>query len=225
LPLAAQVRLLRILQDGQFERVGGERSHHVDVRIIAATHRDLGAMVAAGQFRQDLMYRLAIFPIRLPPLRERLADIPALAAHFALRAARRLGLPPIAPDAQAIRLLVAYDWPGNVRELAAVIERAAILGEGKRLEISRALGIGVSSDAIASPATLPTQMQHKDSAPGVLPLDAAMKRHIEQALLVTGGRVEGRGGAAQLLRINPHTLRSRMRKLGVDWTQFRPSPA
>ena len=97
-------------------------------------------MVADGQFRQDLWYRLAVFPVHLPPLRERLADIPALAAHFALRAAKRLGLPPLVPTAEDIGLLVDYPWPGNVRELAAVIERAAILGEGKRLEIARALG-------------------------------------------------------------------------------------
>ena len=139
-PPAAQVRLLRILQDGQFERVGGEKPRHVDVRIVAATHRDLEAMVADGRFRQDLWYRLAVFPVHLPPLRERLSDISALAAHFALRAAKRLGLPPLVPTAEDIGLLVDYPWPGNVRELAAVIERAAILGVGKRLEIARALG-------------------------------------------------------------------------------------
>ena len=141
LPLAAQVRLLRILQDGQFERVGGERARHVDVRIVAATHRDLEAMVADGRFRQDLWYRLAVFPVHLPPLRERLSDIPPLAAHFALRAAKRLGLPPLVPSAEDIGLLVDYPWPGNVRELAAVIERAAILGVGQRLDVARALGL------------------------------------------------------------------------------------
>src|SRR3954447_12387077 len=140
LPLAAQVRLLRILQDGSFQRVGGEKQLNVDVRIVAATHRELPTMVADGQFREDLWYRLAVFPVRLPPLRERLEDIAALAAHFAIRAAKRLGLPPLVPSADDISLLVDYPWPGNIRELAAVIERAAILGVGKRLDVSRALG-------------------------------------------------------------------------------------
>src|SRR5947209_8231537 len=130
LPLAAQVRLLRILQDGTFERVGGERQLTVDVRIVAATHRDLHALVSSGRFREDLWYRVAVFPIRLPPLRERQDDIPSLAAHFALRAARRLGAVPLVPSPEDINLLVAYPWPGNVRELATVIERAAILGDG-----------------------------------------------------------------------------------------------
>ncbi|HTU94027.1 MAG TPA: sigma 54-interacting transcriptional regulator, partial [Gemmataceae bacterium] len=131
LPMAAQVRLLRILQDGSFERVGGERSLHVDVRIVAATHRDLQALVSDGRFRQDLWYRIAVFPIQLPPLRARQGDIPLLAAHFALGAAKRLGTAPLLPNAEDIGLLVSYPWPGNVRELAAVIERAAILGGGK----------------------------------------------------------------------------------------------
>ena len=137
LPLAAQVRLLRVLQDGSMERVGGERQLHVDVRVIAATHRDLRAMVADGRFREDLWYRIAVFPIRLPALRDRTEDIPTLASHFALCAAKRLGIPPVLPTFEDIKLLREYSWPGNVRELAAVIERAAILGAGARLEISR----------------------------------------------------------------------------------------
>ena len=140
LPPAVQVRLLRILQDGTFERVGGEGSHRVSVRIVAATHRDLRSMVAEGRFREDLWYRLAVFPIQLPPLRERREDMAAMATHFALRAARRLGAPPLVPSMADIGLLLAYSWPGNVRELAAVIERAAILGEGKRLELAQSLG-------------------------------------------------------------------------------------
>jgi hydrogenase-4 transcriptional activator len=224
LPPAAQVRLLRILQDGQFERVGGERPRHVDVRIVAATHRDLESMVAAGQFRQDLWYRLAVFPIRLPPLRARLADVPALAAHFALRAAKRLGLAPLVPSAEDIGLLVAYPWPGNVRELAAVIERAAILGNGRRLEIAQALGAGGAGPLVNGRPTTPAVGGTGGLTPDPSPfpgIDEAMARHIEQALVRTGGRVEGRGGAAALLGINPHTLRSRMRKLGVEWHRFR----
>jgi hydrogenase-4 transcriptional activator len=141
LPPAAQVRLLRILQDGTFERVGGEKQIHVDVRVVAATHRNLQAMVAEGTFREDLWYRLAVFSIELPPLRDRPEDIPAIAAHFALRAAKRFGLPARTPTPHDVNLLAAYTWPGNVRELAAVIERAAILGDGQRLEVATALGV------------------------------------------------------------------------------------
>ena len=218
LPLAAQVRLLRILQDGQFERVGGERPRHVDVRIVAATHRDLESMVADGRFRQDLWYRLAVFPVHLPPLRDRLPDIPALAAYFTLRAVKRLGLPPLAPTVEDIGLLVDYPWPGNVREFAAVIERAAILGVGKRLEIARALG---SPGRLSSPTPLPRREEASAAEPSLPTLDQAMARHIEYALSRTKGRIEGPDGAAARLAINPHTLRSRMRKLGIDWRSYR----
>jgi transcriptional regulator with GAF, ATPase, and Fis domain len=225
LPAAAQVRLLRVLQDGLFERVGGERPLHVDVRVVAATHQPLEAMVADGRFREDLWYRLAVFPIHLPPLRERPADIPALAAHFALRASQRLGMPPLVPGGPDLGLLVSYPWPGNVRELAAVIERAAILGGGQRLEIARALGSSPGSAARpAESATAPPASAPPSAAPAApLPtLDRAMARHIEAALARTAGRIEGKAGAAALLGINPHTLRARMRKLGVDWSRFRP---
>ena len=206
LPLAAQVRLLRILQDGQFERVGGERQLHVDIRIVAATHRDMHELVADGRFREDLWYRIAVFPIRLPPLRERVDDIPALAAHFALCAARRLGTAPLVPSPLDIKLLVSYPWPGNVRELAAVIERAAILGDGKSLEIAQALG-----GPTLPPPIIATGRENGAPPPapaGLLPLDDAMARHIEFALARTRGRIEGPDGAARLLQINPHTLRA-----------------
>lgn len=229
---AAQVRLLRILQDGTFERVGGERQYHVDVRIVAATHRDLKAMVGRSAFREDLWYRLAVFPIHLPPLRDRLSDIPALAAHFSLRAAKRLGLPPLVPSAADIRGLIAYGWPGNVRELAAVIERAAILGGGQRLEIAKALGTPVSrAPREAEPAGLDGELPWQTSVPirmedgdgGRMPtLDDAMTAYIEEVLVRTKGRVEGRDGAAAVLAVNPHTLRSRMRKLGIAWARYRP---
>jgi transcriptional regulator with GAF, ATPase, and Fis domain len=224
LPLAAQVRLLRILQDGTFERVGGERQLTADVRMVAATHRDLQALVAAGRFREDLWYRIAVFPIRLPPLRERKDDIPALAAHFTLRAARRLGTVPLVPSPEDLNLLIAYPWPGNVRELAAVIERAAILGDGKRLEMAQALG--------GAPQRLATREKEENGGDGSreksaepATLDAAMIKHIEAALARTHGRVEGPFGAAALLKINPHTLRARMRKLKIDWKRFRSSSA
>jgi transcriptional regulator with GAF, ATPase, and Fis domain len=201
LPLAAQVRLLRVLQDGSFERVGGSEPLRVSVRVIAATHRDLAALVRAAAFRDDLYYRIHVFAIRLPPLRERRADIPELALHFAVRL--RLTVTP--GDAA---LLQSYDWPGNVRELAAVIERAAILGGGVRLDVARALGLTGSIAPAHHPDTFPT-------------LDDAMRDHIERALVRTRGKIEGDGGAAQLLGIHANTLRSRMHKLGVQWERFR----
>ncbi len=142
LPLEAQVRFLRVLQDGFVERVGGENPVQVDVRVVAATHRDLAQMVANGKFREDLWYRVAVFPILLPPLRERRSDIPELAFHFAERAANRFSLSPVQPTARDIELLQGYHWPGNIRELGAVIDRAAILGDGKSLEVAAALGLG-----------------------------------------------------------------------------------
>jgi len=219
LPAPAQVRLLRVLQEGAFERVGGERATHVNVRIVAATHRDLPAMVQAGRFREDLWYRIAGFPILLPPLREHKQDIPALAEHFAARAARRFGLPARSPTADDVELLRAYDWPGNIREFASVIDRAAILGDGERLEVRRALG-GMTPPTVGSRAAPSASVEPA----GILPLADAMKHHIELALRSCRGRIEGSRGAAKLLGINPHTLRGRMRKLKVAWTEFRPDP-
>ena len=231
LPLPAQVRLLRVLQDHQIERVGGKSPIHVDVRIVAATHRDLSAMVKERTFREDLWYRINVFPILLPTLRERLEDIPALVRHFVERAATRFGLPPVNPSEADLRLLADYHWPGNIRELGAVIDRAVILGGGRTLEVSTALGLGRQpppapvTDATmyeVIPETVP--LERVAAAPaggGIIPLAAAMKQHIERALRATRGRVEGRRGAAALLQINPHTLRARMRKLGVDTDAFR----
>lgn len=226
LPADAQVRLLRILQDGTFERVGGQRSHSVDVRVVAATHRNLREMVARGTFREDLWYRIGVFPIELPPLRARREDIPALAAHFALHAGMRLGGAPIALGPDDVDLLVSYSWPGNVRELAAVIERAAILGDGHQLRLAAALGGGAGANAVGASTTRQGSGAGKSSRRDVDPasvvtLDEAMREHIEHALRSTGGRIEGSRGAAALLQINPHTLRARMRKLGIDWGSFR----
>lgn len=221
LPQQAQVRLLRILQDGSFERVGGQRPLHVDVRIVAATHRDLRAMVAGGQFREDLWYRIAVFPIQLPPLREHPEDIPALVTHFALRAANRFGTPPRLPSSEDLELLVAYPWPGNIRELTAVIERAVILGNGRTLEIATALGTPIQKSHEQGTARSYAQGRPEaDSLP--VPLDTAIRQHIESALQHTRGRIEGPRGAAALLAINPHTLRAKMRKLRIDWQRFRP---
>jgi transcriptional regulator with GAF, ATPase, and Fis domain len=219
MPPAAQVRLLRVLQEGTFERVGGEGAIHVNVRVVAATHRDLPALVQAGRFREDLWYRIAGFPIVLPPLRERKQDIPGLVDHFAKRAARRFGLRPQTTTAADLDLLVAYEWPGNVRELATVVDRAAILGEGERLDIATALGVPAGGSTARSASAGPSNVT---SRPEKLPsLAEAMRLHIEAALTATRGRVEGPRGAAALLQINPHTLRARMRKLGVQWSRFR----
>ena len=214
LPPGAQVRLLRVLQDGLIRRVGGEDDIKLDVRIIAATHRDLPQLIQQGLFREDLWYRLTTFPIVLPPLRERPADIPALATHFARRAASRFGLRLQLPCAADIELLTAYDWPGNVREVAAVMDRAAILGDGQGLQIATALGAvpGMPARARVPPADAhDTRLR----SGGIETLDAVMRAHIERALVATQGRIEGPHGAALLLDINPHTLRARMRKLSV----------
>jgi transcriptional regulator with GAF, ATPase, and Fis domain len=204
LPAAAQVRLLRVLQDGTFQRVGGQESHTVDVRIVAATHRDMAGLMRDGRFRQDLWYRVSVFPIQLPALRERRGDIPALARHFAERAGVRLFGRSIPLGADEMEQLVAYDWPGNVRELAAVIERAAILGNGQRLSIGPALGVGPRMSG-GGGATAPGDERSE----------------IEAALRTSRGRIEGPFGAAAALGVNPHTLRSRLRRLGIDWSAFR----
>jgi transcriptional regulator with GAF, ATPase, and Fis domain len=217
LPLAAQVRLLRILQDGSFQRVGGEKQVHVDVRVVAATHRDLREMTVQGRFREDLWYRIAVFPIRLPALRERPEDIAALATHFAQRASKRLGGLPLTPTVEQVECLTAYAWPGNVRELAAVIERAVILGNCKSLEVAQALG----AVPLRVPGNVPIARDTLESPEPISTLDEAMALHIKKALTRSRGRIEGSDGAAALLGINPHTLRARMRKLGIDWSKFR----
>ncbi|MFO0686011.1 MAG: sigma-54 dependent transcriptional regulator [Sandaracinus sp.] len=223
LPLAAQVRLLRILQEGTLERVGGGRTIHVDVRIVAATHRDLHQMVHDQQFREDLWYRLSVFPMRLPSLRERPDDIPKLAAHFAAKVGERLGGTPLVPSASDLELLRAYPWPGNVRELAAVIERAAILGHAKKLDVAAALGAGARPALASSPPPAPARAPTDAPAPLTesLVLDDVVRAHLERVLGRTHGRIEGPRGAAALLGINPHTLRARMRKLKLDWARFR----
>ncbi len=212
LPASAQVRLLRVLQDGRFHRVGGEKEIEVDVRIVAATHRDMAAMVQHRQFREDLWYRIAVFPIILPPLRERQDDIPELALHFARRASRRLGLPPCEPTLADIALLKGYPWPGNVREMSSVLERAAILGQGERLAVAAALGLDVNPALPAGKTA---------TAGGVASLDAAIKEHIQATLRHTRGRVSGEHGAAALLKVNANTLRAKMRKLKIEARGFK----
>jgi hydrogenase-4 transcriptional activator len=215
LSLPAQVRLLRVVQDSEVVRVGGERPVRVTVRLVAATHRDLPEMVEAKTFRDDLFYRLAVFPIVIPPLRDRLDDIRPFAEYFARRASERFGVRAVAVSDQDVRLLSDYRWPGNVRELSAVIDRAVLLGQGTTLEVAAALGRGPAGRASSPAAASDTDR------PAIVSLDEAIRRHIEAALAETRGRVEGPEGAARLLQVNPHTLRARMRKLGIAWAGFR----
>jgi transcriptional regulator with GAF, ATPase, and Fis domain len=217
---AAQVRLLRVVQDGEVVRVGGERPIRVRVRIVAATHRDLPAMVESRTFREDLYYRLSVFPIVIPPLRDRPTDIRAFAEYFGERAAHRFGLRVVPLSEDDVQVLTGYRWPGNVREIAAVMDRAVLVGQGRELNVRAALGQNTRS-AQATPA------RHADAVtPATIePLEVVMRRHIEAALRQTLGRVEGPHGAARLLLINPHTLRARMRKLKIDRRQFRPPDA
>ncbi|MBX3420910.1 MAG: sigma 54-interacting transcriptional regulator [Pirellulaceae bacterium] len=232
LPLAAQVRLLRVLQDHQIERVGGKSTIHVDVRIVAATHRDLSNMVRERTFREDLWYRINVFPIFLPRLRDRVEDLPMLVKHLALRASARFGLPAVVPSPEDLLAMANYHWPGNVRELGAVIDRAVILGRGTHLDIAGALGLSIQSQPEVdsgptfyevipeSHETLQSRKARVVNAP-IANLDEAMRQHIQKALTVCRGRIEGELGAAKILGINPHTLRARMRKLDIDWNSFR----
>lgn len=223
LPPAAQVRLLRVLQDGTFERVGGQRTLSANVRIIAATHRNLMDMALSNRFRHDLWYRISVFPIQLPPLREHPQDIPSLAAYFATRAGERLVGVPLAPTREDVEILLRQQWPGNIRELASVIDRAAILGQGRVLRLTDALGRTQSEipprPLESAPASVEVPVIPLSSNVGSL--NKIMVEHIERALASTRGRIEGKNGAAAVLGINPHTLRARMRKLGIDWARFR----
>ena len=225
LSLAAQTRLLRVLQEGTLNRVGGEHEINVNVRIIAATHRNLADMVNVKLFREDLWYRINVFPIYLPALKERKQDITALANHFSKRAAKKLGLPFIPITANQIRMLQAYNWPGNVRELQVVMERAAILGQGKQLNIEASLGPTFKGTA---PLTAPTSSENNkelnsiDNNISIEPLEKTIVSSINNALKVTNGKISGEGGAASLLNINPNTLRSKMRKYQIT-IKYYPS--
>ena len=208
LSLEAQVKLLRVLQEKKFERVGGARTIETDVRVIAATHRDLDAMVREGTFREDLWYRLNVLPIRIPPLRLRREDIPALVTYFIERKALEMNLlhtPSINPT--TLERLKAYSWPGNVRELQNVVERALILSDGHHLHFPELL-----------PHDSPIDARTNKSMPSietVVAMDQAVANHIRSALAHTNGKIAGEGGAAELLEMHPSTLRSRIKKLGI----------
>ncbi|MCG8564719.1 MAG: sigma-54-dependent Fis family transcriptional regulator [Desulfobacterales bacterium] len=208
LPPEAQVRLLRVLQHKEIERVGGSRPISVDVRIIAATNRDLLEMVEAGSFRQDLWFRLNVFPIEIPPLRDRREDIPGLAARFLASKSKELNIYPVPGLSRgAMDRLMAYDWPGNVRELENVVERSLILNPGRQLRF----------DTLVSPPASTGAGPTVPSPEEILPLDEMNARYIKRVLAHTNGRIEGPNGAAKLLDINPSTLRNRMVKLGIPF--------
>ncbi len=209
LPPEMQVALLRVLQEHRFERVGGSHTLRTDARVIAATNRDLFTMVGEGTFRSDLFYRLSVFPIHIPPLRERREDIPPLAEHFTMAFARRFDKPITQISQASMARLVEYSWPGNVRELENVIERAVILAQGNELIVAASLFPRMAEKAIRSGA-LPMQV------------DEMERSVIEQALTESGGRVGGHGGAAERIGLRPTTLYSKLRKYHIDPVRFRP---
>jgi formate hydrogenlyase transcriptional activator len=216
LPLDMQVKLLRVLQEHEFEPVGSSRTVKVDVRVIAATNRDLEQEVALGRFRADLYYRLNVVPIRVPSLRERRADIPQLVMFFVQRHAKRIGRIIEGVARESLDRLSAYSWPGNVRELENVIERALVLSRGGVLDIGHDLVSTVTTvqprlaDAAATPAA---SVAAAEPSPGTL--DAALRAHIAATLEQTGWVIEGPRGAARILNMHPNTLRSRLKKLGI----------
>jgi PAS domain S-box-containing protein len=216
LPLETQVKLLRVLQEHEFEPLGSSRTLRVNVRIIAASNRDLEQAVQAGRFRADLYYRLNVLPIALPPLRQRRSDIPLLTAFFVERYARQFGKQVSGVVQETMDMLTRYDWPGNIRELQNVIERAVVLSRGPYLKLGADLlpvtGLAAPSEvARARPSDPPTSVSMGDAT-----LEQVEKRHILEVLSQTQWVIEGDRGAAKILDLHPNTLRSRMKKLGIE---------
>ncbi|MEX1033695.1 MAG: sigma 54-interacting transcriptional regulator [Cellvibrionaceae bacterium] len=208
IPLELQGKLLRVLQDGEFERVGESKTRSVDVRVIAATNKELKTQVDRGQFREDLYFRLNVFPIRSVPLRERLDDVPLLAAHFLKKVCQRFHKPELKISVAQTQRLQSYDWPGNIRELENLIERQVILSRGDKLRldlpITQAAPMGVHRSV--NDQELLTDADHRN----------LRYKAIVEALRQTGGKVYGADGAAELMGIKPTTLASRMKKLGIE---------
>jgi formate hydrogenlyase transcriptional activator len=226
LSLETQVKLLRVLQEHEFEPVGSSRSLHVDVRVIAATNRNLREAVQEGRFRSDLFYRLNVFPIELPPLRERRSDIPQLVAFCISRFSKRLGKKIDGVSRESMENLMNYPWPGNIRELQNIIERAVVLSAGPTLGLDRDLmPVAASTKGMEGPATdSPEHRQTNLGSPNPLPtLDEVDRNHIIAALQHAGGVVDGPKGAARILNLHPNTLRHRMDKLGIKGSRHRPS--
>jgi formate hydrogenlyase transcriptional activator len=220
LPLDTQVKLLRVLQEREFEPVGSNRSVHVDVRIICATNRNLEESIKAGTFRSDLYYRLNVFPLEVPPLRERRSDIDQLARFFVSRYARNLGKKLTGISTAATQKLLSYSWPGNIRELQNVIERALILSNGPILDLE-----GDLNNVPASPVSEPQVAEvltDGDQSP-LKTLQEVERTHILAVLEQTHGVIEGSNGAAKTLGLHPNTLRHRMEKLGIKRSGHRIS--
>jgi transcriptional regulator with GAF, ATPase, and Fis domain len=219
IPIDLQGKLLRVLQEGRFERVGDETTRRVDVRVIAATNRDLQQDLASGHFRRDLFYRLSVFPIVLPPLRERADDLPRLATHFLEQAAQRYGRRGLRLSGRAIKRLEAYAWPGNVRELQHVIERAVLLSRGGVLRLDGALAEPEETTRVKSNESTPVALQ------AVIPEIEWRRRereNVRTALQLANGRIYGPDGAADILGVKPTTLISRLNALGLRESPKRP---
>ena len=220
-PFALQSKFLRVLQEKQYERVGEEKTRTVDVRIIAASNRDLKKDAEENRFRQDFYYRLNVFPIEVPPLRERKEDIPILAAHFLKQAARRLRLPPPRFTEAHARLLQSYDWPGNVRELQNAIERALILAQRGALQFD------LLEEDLGAPPPLPAPGANGGEQPILTEIEwyQRERENVHLALIKAGWRIHGEGGAAELLGLKPTTLLSRMKKMGLKRPVSADKPA
>jgi len=218
IPLELQPKLLRVLQEREFERLGSTRTLRTDARLIAATNRDLAALVAEQKFRQDLFYRLDVFPIHVPPLRERREDIPMLVRHFAQQFARRMKKGIDTVPAETMEALTRYEWPGNIRELQNLIERAVILSTGPTLNVPiSAVAAETNSSAVARSADLSAVARRAEAEadPDLDTLEHADRRHIINALERSNWVIAGPGGAAARLGLKRSTLQFRMRKLGI----------
>ena len=212
LPPETQPKLLRILEHGEFETVGEDKTRRADVRVIAATNRDLKGAVGAGRFREDLYYRLSVFPIELPPLRERKEDIPVLAAHFFEAACKRFNRPRLRLTESETNRLLGYDWPGNVRELQNVVERAVITARSGTLRFDISAGAEFRN-LIQTDAQIPSHDRLE-----VIPekeMKSRKRENVAAALKLSKGRIYGPGGAAELLGISPTTLSARVKKFGL----------
>jgi PAS domain S-box-containing protein len=212
LPLGAQAKLLRVLQAGEFERLGSSQTFSADVRVIAATHRNLTEMVESGSFREDLFFRLNVFPLNVPPLRERGEDIIQLANATLAKLSKRMGRRIEPLDSDSTELLMRYDWPGNVRQLQNTLERALILSDGDRLDLAKVMPVSTRTRSKSTGAQIPSN----DTVFTVEELRAMEKANIERALRASDGRVSGEQGAAQLLGLKPTTLTSRIKKFGLS---------
>jgi len=216
LPMDTQVKLLRVLQEQEFEPIGSSKTIKVNVRVVAATNRDLEELVREGKFRADLFYRLNVVPLRVPALRERVSDLPLLVTFFVQKCAKKIGKRITSVNEEAMLRLTGYPWPGNIRELQNVIERAVILSPGETL----VLVDGLRAPAAAPMRPVAAEIKRMEIAPEPFAkeggsLDEVERRHIESVLNQSNWMIEGERGAARILGMNPSTLRSRMQKLGI----------